>query len=200
MTNQESQFDEIAQDMLATEPALDAPTLARWTRRYPQFAVQLAELAAHLMLADYLPDPPHIRPDAARRQRANETRRRIEQERRAQPEEANAPSLTSLLGAYNGTRAEFAAALGLSSLLVRKLENRFLTYASLPPAFLARVAAVLNRTQAAVEAYLQLPPQMPSANFKAQSRPALPAQQDFADAVRTDLTLTANQKAALLDS
>lgn len=75
---------DIVLEMVCTEPSLDAPTLRKWATRYPDHARILYDVAAHLKLAEYLPEPPDVEPSAARRERANAARRRVEAERKGQ--------------------------------------------------------------------------------------------------------------------
>lgn len=93
-----------------------------------------------------------------------------------------------------------AERVGLSSVLLRKLDRRLIAPASIPLQVLADLAGALGRSLAAVRAYVERPPAFAAgAQHRANQPPALPTtREDFFAAVRQDLSLDDSRRRALL--
>lgn len=88
-----------------------------------------------------------------------------------------------------------ASATRLSVPLLVKLDRRLISFASIPRQAIERIGRELGRSFDAVAAYLQGGSQFASqASFRADAAPQMPDQQDFFDAVETDLMISETQK------
>lgn len=174
-------------------------TLAAWTRRYPRYERELADFTAAWSLMRWLPPSTTAAEadEAALVQRGMRTVRALLHERVDRQ-----AAIASLLeagkerGLATGALAERA---GLSVPLVLKLDRRLIRAATIPARVIEGLAAALGRDAAGVAAYLQGAPRLAAgASYHAGATPALGGQEDFADAVRGDLTLSEEQRARLL--
>lgn len=199
----EPTLDEVLDDMLYLEDRLDGAALARWAARFPQFRAELTDFAARWAMSEFAAreSGPDTLPDAVWQQAQALALRAVREPQEILP---TAPSafapLNSLLANFGGTSKALAEALGLSLPLTLKLQNRLFIYATLPPAFIDRLARTVKSSREAVAAYLQVPPQLPAgARYNSQTRPQVPRQESFTDAVQRDAQLTRAQKEQLLD-
>lgn len=189
----------------AVEAARAARTvLTEFMRRYPYAANALADLAAISSIIENSPDTEGqseserlIEEDIVRR--GMETAARLFAARQASvtPAEAAPPSgLRKEAEARGLTIQALASATRLSVPLLVKLDRRLIRFASIPRQAIERIGAELGRSFEAVAAYLQGDPQFASqASFRADAAPQMPGQQDFFEAVETDLTMDEAQKA-----
>lgn len=191
------------EDVLDAYVADGAPSHARlteWTRRYPRYARDLAEFTAAWSAMAWLPPSAPPTDEAALVRRGMGTVGALLRERA--PATANQDAIASLLqeGRARGLAVDgLAARAGLSVPLVLKLDRRLIRFATLPRTVIESVASALERDVSAVAAYLSGGPRLaPSASYHARQAPALAGQEDFADAVRADLTLPDDRRAQLL--
>ena len=178
--------------------------LKNWTARYPAYARQLAELAADEALLRYsLPSSEEL--DDARLLQAGLDAARGVLERARQERPAVGPVQAALPGLMVRAREvglnirEVADRSQLSVTLVGLLDRRLVRFSSIPREVVDALATVLQTQVASVVQYLQQSPSFaPSASFRAEDAPKLPATRDFSEAVRQDPTLDENRRAALL--
>jgi hypothetical protein len=178
--------------------------LQDWTARYPEYAEQLADLAADAALERYIPPAPaevdqerllQVALDAAQGvlERARAERPAVAAVR------AELPGLVARAGEVGLNICQLADRTQLSVTLVGLLDRRLVRFASIPREVVDALASALQTRAASVTQYLQQSPSFaPSASFRAESAPTLPPQQDFAEAVRQDPTLDENRRATLL--
>ena len=113
------------------------------------------------------------------------------------------------LGTFNGILSEgkncglsnvkLARRARLSITLLTKLDLRLVRYKSIPAKVIENVASAVNRTVQEVSRYLQGRPRFAfDASYKADEAPAIPEQQDFFEAVRTDSSLTDDERESLM--
>lgn len=212
-------LEDILDAYSAENGALSPPShavLAAWTRRYPRYARELAEFSAHWSLMQWLPSSPataaideaelvqrgmRVAVEALRAAGLADPQG-IQPPMSAPRAEVVQPPIASLLdeGRVRGLAiSALAERAELSVPLLLKLERRLLRAATVPARVVERVAQVIERDAAAVAAYLQGAPHLAqSASYHAPQAPTLAEQEDFAEAVRRDLTLTEQQRAALL--
>jgi hypothetical protein len=189
----------------AVEAARAARTvLAEFMRRYPYAANALADLAAISSIIENSPDK-EGQPESERLieedilRRGMETAARLLAARQASVTPAEAAPLSGLrkeAEARGLTIQTLASATRLSVPLLVKLDRRLIRFASIPRRAIERIGAELGHSFEAVAAYLQGDPQFASqASFRADAAPQMPSQQDFFEAVETDLTMDEAQKA-----
>ncbi len=94
---------------------------------------------------------------------------------------------------------ELADRLGIGRVLMGKLDGRLIQPETIPTPFLARLARTLAVSVEGVKAYLLLPPTLASgASYKADAPPQVGKPETFAEAVRSDRSMTEEQKRAAL--
>jgi hypothetical protein len=91
-------------------------------------------------------------------------------------------------------------AVGLGRGVLMKLDRRLIQFGSIPRAAIEQIAAAVQRDFTSVANYLQQGPTLAAtASYRSEQAPELSAQEDFATAVRTDPSMTAEQRARWLD-
>ena len=170
----------------------DQATLRRWMERYPEFADELMDFAAARAYVRNVGDEP-----LADEKRFAEIGADVLREVLGR-DAAGIKSLTAAGEAKGWKKPEFAKKLGLSISLLMYLEKRRVRFATIPKGIVAKISELLETSEQAVAAYLSQPPLAGEASFKTKTRPEEERQKDFADAVREDQSLSANEKQALL--
>ncbi len=191
----------------------DTPEAARAARAvlsefmslYPHAATALEDFAA---TASFIENSPEVevgteseerREEEAIVRRGMETAARLLATRHSpHAREASAPiaGLKKEAEARSLTIQALALATRLSVPLLVKLDRRLIRFSSIPRQAIERIGAELGRSFEVVAAYLQGDPQFASqASFRADAAPQIPGQQDFFEAVETDLTMDEAQKA-----
>ena len=199
--DRDQELQDVLDAYMAEDEAPSQARLAAWTHRYPQYAQALTELTAAWRTLAWLPPTEVSVVDEARLvRRGMSLVGPLLRESAAQ--HAAQPAIASLLEegrAQGGTVEALAARAGLSIPLVLKLDRRLIRFATLPRQVIEGVAAAIGRDAASVAAYLQGGPRLAvGASYHARQTPALGEQEDFAAAVRSDMTLGAERRAELL--
>jgi hypothetical protein len=178
--------------------------LTEFMRRYPHAADALADFAATASVIENSPDTESQTESESRAQEESIIRRGMETaahllaaHRTSIISEETAP-LTGLRkeGEARGlTIQALASATRLTVPMLVKLDRRLIRFASIPRQAIERIGAELGRSFEAIAAYLQGDSQFASqASFRADAAPQMPDQQDFFDAIETDLTMSEKQK------
>ena len=179
--------------------------LTEFMRRYPYAADALADSAAVGSIIENSPDARSrseseiLTEEETIVHRGMETAVRLLSARRTsvvQVEGAPLSGLRKEAEARGLTIQSLASATRVSVPLLVKLDRRLIRFASIPRQTIERIGAELGRSFEAVAAYLQGDPQFASqASFRADVAPRMPDQQDFFEAVETDLMMDEAQKA-----
>lgn len=194
-------LDDILDAYVAENEGPSHAALAVWTQRYPQYERELAEFTAQWSLMHWLPATPvaATAEGSLVQQGMQSIKGILAHAVAARPEEE---PLNSLLeegrsrGLAVGTLAE---RVGLSIPLLLKLDRRLIRATTIPPQVVDGLARAVGRQTAIVATYLQGSPRLAQgASYHASEAPALVGQEDFGDAVRSDLTLSADQRSQLL--
>ena len=174
--------------------------LAPWLARYPQYARALTDYAAAWMLAsvfDPMPDG-ELTSDPAR------VARGIAIARKAMAAAAPLP-ITSLVMAAQQTGqgpADLAARVKITMTIFAKLDRRLLRAATIPERLIDDLAVAVGRGAEAVRMYLQGDATLPAgAMYSAASPPSVrrgEGKEDFFDAIASDETMDAEDRAAWL--
>ena len=179
---------------VATPGGNDPEVLGRWIREYPQFADDLIDFAAARAEHRAIDARPFGEEDRSAEIGLNILKEQLRPREFAVPE-----SLTAMAERKGWKKPEFAKRSGLSMSLLMYLEKRRLRFSTIPTKLIARLAELLETSEQAIAGYLALPPTTAGeANFKTPTRPDEVRQRDFADAVREDQALSAEEKRALL--
>jgi hypothetical protein len=179
--------------------------LTEFMCRYPHAADALADSAAVGSIIENSPDTGSqlesemLAEEESIIHRGMETAAQLLAARRMSAATAEVAPLSGLrkeAEALGLTIQALASATRLSVPLLVKLDRRLIRFASIPRRAIERIGAELGRSFEAVAAYLQGDPQFASqASFRADAVPQLLGQQDFFEAVETDLTMDEAQKA-----
>ena len=194
--------------------------LAEFMRRYPQHAAALMEYAAtasivrHSFAHDDLPASESSEANAIVERGMNIAAQLLAARRAASPATMTNVSASATQNAHVETRfagvlreaetrglqiQQLAATTGLTVPLLMKLDRRLITFASIPRQIIERISQQIGHTAETVAAYLQGSAQFATnASFRADEAPRMPEQQNFSDAVKTDLTITVQQRTELL--
>lgn len=174
--------------------------LVAWTRRYPRYARELAEFTANWSAVTWLPPAAAPVDEAVLVRRGLSAIGGLVRERVASRGAAALPASLLEEARSRGLSVEaLAGRAGLSVPLMLKLERRLIRYATVPRQVVESVAGALGRDVAGVAAYLQRGPQLAAgASYHARTAPALAGQEDFATAVRADMTLSEERRSHLL--
>jgi hypothetical protein len=178
--------------------------LTEFMRRYPHAADALADFAATASIIENSPDTESQTESQGYTEeetivrRGMETAARLLGTRRTSLTPEGTESLAGLrkeAEAQGLTIQALAAATRLTVPLLVKLDRRLIRFASIPRQAIERIGEALGRSFDEVAAYLQGDPQFASqASFRADAAPQMPGQQDFFEAVETDLTMDEVQK------
>jgi hypothetical protein len=181
--------------------------LEKWTARYPEYARELANVAAGEAVLRHTPETSdELDEQRLRRTGLDAAQGVLERIRAARPTllaaAAPQPVWPGLMGRAREvglTIRQVAERTQLSVTLVGLLDRRLVRFASIPEEVLDALANTLQTQVDSIARYMQQSPSFaPSASFRAEVAPTLPQTQDFADAVRQDPTLDEDRRAALL--
>jgi hypothetical protein len=178
--------------------------LTEFMRRYPHAADALADFAATASIIENSPDADigtesqSLAQEESIIQRGMEVATRLLAMRRTTIISEETAPLSGLRkeGEARGlTIQALASATHLTVPMLVKLDRRLIRFASIPRQAIERIGAELGRSFEAIAAYLQGDLQFASqASFRADAAPQMPDQQDFFDAIETDLTMSETQK------
>lgn len=200
LQHRDQELDDVLDAYVAESIVPSQEHLAAWTRRYPHYQRELAEFTATWSMMSWLPPAAEPAGEAALVQRGMGAIAGLLQ-RHSAPH-ARPTAIASLLeeGRARGLAvAALAEHSELSIPLLLKLDRRLIRFATLPRQIVERVAGAIGRDAASVAAYLQGAPRLATgASYHAPAAPALGAQEEFAAAVRADLTLPEERRAELL--
>jgi len=113
---------------------------------------------------------------------------------------AGIDSLLAAAGSIGLPYPAFKERVGLSDVLLQKLNRRLIDPLTIPARVIADLAAAVQKTIESVAAYLALAPTFATgAQHRATQTPTLPkTREDFFDAVRNDVTLIGSRREELL--
>ncbi len=195
----EMNLTDVLEEYAAAAPSgNDSVILRRMTKEYPQFSAELEDFAAARAVVRFAPEAEISASEEARYQEIGlQNLRAVLSE--AATHQSALQSLTDAAKAKGMNRSRFASNLGLSVSLVQYLEKRRLDFASIPKAVISKIAEVLGTGEESIAHYLNqsLTPAT-DASFKTNERPEELQPKSFAEAVREDQFLSAQDKQTLL--
>ncbi len=194
---------EILDDLVASEPVIDAQTMTRWIRLYPHYERELMNFAATWSLMSHLPpDESPLENEQAFYAGGLEVVKNLLHASRQRTARTEQPisSLLAEAATHNLNIGKLAALSELSVPIIAKFEQRLISFSSIPREAIQNVAQTLQRSFESVATYLQSPPAFASgASYKTDTAPEMPSQQDFATAIKDDRMLSEDKKARWLD-
>lgn len=196
-------LETVLEEYLAAAPnGNDLKILQDFSNEYPQFAQDLEDFAAARAVAKNAPEEEL---SAEEEQQIEESGLVNLRSVLASLKTAGSPPsiLQSLVDAAKSkgmNRAKFASALGLSTSLVIYLEKRRLDFATIPKTIVTKISEVLEIAEETISDYLdQTPDFSVNTSYKTETRAEELPPKSFAEAVREDQILTAEQKRKLLE-
>jgi hypothetical protein len=178
--------------------------LTEFMRRYPHAADALADFAATASIIENSTDRESqteresLAEEESIVRRGMETAARLLAAHRTSiisEETAPLAGLRKDAEARGLTIQALASATHLTVPMLVKLDRRLIRFASIPRQAIERIGVELGCSFEAIAAYLQGDSQFASqASFRADAAPQMPDQQDFFDAIETDLTISEKQK------
>jgi hypothetical protein len=176
--------------------------LAEWIARYPQFERELIDFTVAWIQSEELPELADNQQD---KEAGLQAGLRIAQQIYEKmgtdglvQKSPSRPKLVSLIldGSLRGWPTDdFAQRINLSVAILRKLESRLITVATIPGNLIERISASLQRDRSEVIAYLEQEPVIQrDLRYKSKQSPRLGRQQNFFDAVRNDGELSDEQR------
>lgn len=157
-------------EAFACEFSPDDTVLATYIRRYPQFALALADFAHELRLATST-DEQTSAPDSAWQA---ESWRRFESALEAMSS-GSSPAVTDpFAGVAPARLAEIRHDLNIPTAVFNGFRDRLVLPASVPRRFLAQLAEALNTGLDQLQTFLGLPPRVsPAASYRADTAPGV---------------------------
>lgn len=174
--------------------------LQHWIAEYPSFADDLIGWAAELPV---MQAALYRTADADEEARLARVGRSVVAEMRARYGMTQ-PTLTSLTEAAkqrNLRLKDVAERVGIGMPILSKLEQRLLTFATLPETLIQKIAEALELGAESVRDYLRQPPTLAvgaAYQYTGKAAPQVTAQQDFAEAIRACPGMSEESKQAWL--
>ena len=171
-------------------------SLDEWLRSYPEFERDIVEFAASWSLMKWLPPAPNseeVDEETLVLRGMSVVQNLLHRQSVESAADSVAP-FESLIaeGRERGLEPRrLAQAVGLGDSLLRKLDRRLITYASVPQELIKRLAQVMQREVTTITTYLQQGPTLGAATeHRSEQAPRLMELEDFFDAVRADPTIS----------
>jgi transcriptional regulator with XRE-family HTH domain len=204
MSNKEVKMElsDVLDEILLSDEELSSANISKWMKEYPQFEADIMEFAAFQAIDKHVSDPEELvatdREVSA--QRLELVKGIVRSAVMENQESIESIASLAVQAKKKGLKfSQLARKVGLSLPLMANLEQRFVSFASIPEDIFNNLANVLEVSAESIRNYLQLPPEMTTqASFKAKDKPEKPGQEDFFKLVERDRGLTPEQKDNLL--
>lgn len=196
-------LEDVLDALVASAKTPSASSPEHWIRDYPQFECELVDFIASWTIMNSATPKETSGPEAeALVLRGMSIVQNLLHEMSSPPERGRA--IDSLLGSAQSlgmSLKEFAGAVRLGQVVMRKLDRRLIRYPSIPTDLPARLAALLRCQAEDVSLYLQQAPTLAaSARYRADSTPTLADPEAFDTAVRSDPTMAEEDRSHWLRS
>jgi hypothetical protein len=214
---EQDDLDKILEEYAVSEPQPDFKSLAKWIQQYPQFERELTEFTARWGLLKWLPDPPEgdeadeerllllgmskVQSVLYRRQQSRADVSRAANRSQLPPiKEGMIDSILAEAKRLGMSADDLADHVGLSAVLIRKIDRRLITSTSIPSDVRRELASCLHREVEDIVAYTERPAKLAMwALYRSERSPEISKdQEDFFDAVKNDPTLTKDRRERLL--
>ncbi len=187
MTQIETPLCEVLESFMTAVDHPDRESLERYVADYPHYAEALAEFAAEWLLLDAAPTLAQQPVGVDEKVMARSVMERLRPALRKV--QSGHEALVNPFEGRNPLELKTAASrVGLDTTLLAKLKNRLILFETIPKSLVERLASELGVLAEAVAAWLQAPPRLQAARFKAEDKPSATRQESFSEAVeRSDL-------------
>ena len=198
-------LEEVFDAFVASEAGPNSASLAEWIHRYPEYARELTEFAASWSLMKWLPPSPdaeELDEETLVLRGMSVVQNLLHRQEQEQAAAVAAAPIASLLeeGRSRGLAPrQLAQAASLGDIALRKLDRRLIRFGSIPREAIEALASAIQRGADSVARYLQQGPAFAAAaQHRAEQAPQLAEPEDFFDAVRSDPTMSDEQRARWL--
>lgn len=177
-------------------------TLATWIERYPQYASELRDFAAHYNLFKRLPEREYT---AEEEELINTRAASVVQNLLYRQRAGIAASDDEVTGLINEAEKQhlsleqFAETTELSAPIIAMLDRRQVRYESIPRKAVDNLAQALGKAATAVASYLQGEMRLQPAHYRADEAPKAARLQEFSALVAVDPELSASQQKQWLE-
>lgn len=184
-------------------------TLATWIERYPQYASELRDFAAHYNLFKRLPEREYTaeEEELINTRAASVVQNLLYRQRAAiaASDDEVAASNDEVTGLINEAEKQhlsleqFAETTELSAPIIAMLDRRQVRYESIPRKAVDNLAQALGKAATAVASYLQGEMRLQPAHYRADEAPKAARLQEFSALVAVDPELSASQQKQWLE-
>ncbi len=196
-------LEEVLDAYVAASERPSREILQEWIKRYPQFSQELTEFTIAWSQTEHFPKKKGQEKDPkARIQIGMEIARQAYEQavaaKKANQDQSKPPILSFFReGRQLGFSSEMLAQqLNLPVTVLSRIENRFLLVDTIPDRLIESLAQILQRTEAEIRVFLSGGPVVPQAlRLKSHQAPKISQQQIFFDIIRTDNTISEEQRA-----
>lgn len=202
---EQASLDEVIEAYMASAPGPDSDSLSEWIARYPQYARELMDFAAHWSLVEALPPREVSTQDSEEEALVSRGRsmfqdvwRRGRERQQAERQTRERP-ITSLRAeaVRRGLHIDqFSEVAELSPSIIDKLDQREFDFTSIPQKAIENVARAVGRSFGFLTLYLQggtgLSPTARHAT--GQTRRHATGKENFFDAIRSDQTMSEERR------
>ena len=196
-------LEEVLEEYAAATPAgNDLKILHSVMQEHSEYADDLADFAAARAVVKHAPEEDLSSEEELRFQEfgIRNLRMVLSSINGASAAKNTLQSLTDTAKAKGLNRSKFAAAVGLSVSLIQYLEKRRIEFSSIPKVIISKIAEVLESSEDSIASYLKQPSDYAAqSSFKTDTRAEELLPKSFAEAVREDQTLSAEEKRRLLE-
>lgn len=195
--NRTKELESVLDEMFASEKEFTFEVVRRWQERHPHFKREIAEAVsdwrefAFFALETEETEFPPLSETAENAMREALTNTRSQSA-------AEIEDLRELAEKQGVGRESLLEKLGISETIMRKIERRSLK--EFPDFIERKLAEILDVSVESLQMFFNLPAVLPkAARYKSKNAPHTQPKQTFAEAVRNDPELTAEQKRKLLE-
>jgi hypothetical protein len=182
-------------EAFASEPSTDDAVLAAYIRRYPEFALALADFAHDLRLSP-IAEENALAPDGAWQA---ESWRRFENAATAMSSVSSSPITDPFAGVGPARLAEIRRDLNIPTAVLNGFRDRLVLAASVPRRFLARLADALSTGLDQFQAFLELPPRVNrAASYRADAAPGVGDEKITFEVLLDQAMVTPERRRALM--
>lgn len=198
MRNEQEALEDVLDAYVASTTVPSQQALKEWIRRYPHYRRELIEFTVSWTMTEHLPPSPAVeeteeellvlRGMSVVQSVMNEHRQKVRTDK--ENNEVNLRSLLDEGSRFSLSIHEIAAACRLGIQTFRKLDRRLISYPSIPMKVIQVIAETVQRNVEVVASYLQSEPVLAKgARYRAEQRPEVVQQEDFFEAIRSDMTI-----------
>ncbi len=196
-------LEEVLDAYIAASQTPSREVLQEWIKRYPQFAQELTEFTVAWSQTEHFPEKKNKQKDSnARLQLGMNIAHQAYEHALIANHPTKDQSKTPLESFFReGKRLgyspdEFAQQLNSPVTVIKRIESRLVLFDTIPSGLIESFAITLQRPPDEISNFLMSQPSVPqSLRLKSHQAPKVAQQQNFFDVIRTDPTISEEQRA-----